>query len=363
MNSLNPPDLMRRTLRLAAQGIGRVHPNPLVGCVVVRKGRIVGEGFHQRFGSAHAEVEALRQAGWRARGATLYVNLEPCDHHGKTPPCTEAIIKAGVRTVVAAMKDPNPLVSGKGFHRLRKAGIEVRVGLLRSEAEKINERFSTIFRTGLPYVGLKIAQTLDGFTADFKGHSQWITSLESRKLGHRLRTEYEAVLIGAGTVIADNPRLTVRHGKGRNPVRIVLAGRMRIPGYARVFSTKEARTIIVTSHSSLQSNRKRCAALAKKGVEIIGIRGGKVLKPGHILAVLGQYGISSILIEGGSNTASAFLGDGFVHRIHCFIAPVILGGGKKSLSFMTPADMTSLRTMKAVDRRLLHNDFYLEGEF
>lgn len=187
MKSPDHAGYMQRSLQLASKGSGHVHPNPLVGCVIVRGGRVVGEGYHRKYGDAHAEVEALREAGRKAHGATLYVNLEPCDHHGKTPPCTQAIINAGVHRVVAAMKDPNPLVSGRGFAQLRKAGVKVDIGLLKHEAEVLNERFSTIFRTGCPYVGVKIAQSLDGYTADARGNSKWITSRESRKVGHRLQ--------------------------------------------------------------------------------------------------------------------------------------------------------------------------------
>lgn len=352
---------MQRSLELAALGLGHVQPNPLVGCVVVNKGRVVGEGYHRNFGGAHAEVNALRKAGSKAKGATLYVNLEPCDHHGKTPPCTEAIIHAGVRRVVAAMKDPNPLVSGKGFDRLRKAGVRVEIGVLKKEAAILNERFSAIFQTGRPFVGLKIAQSLDGYTADVHGKSKWITSRESRAIGHRLRMEYEAVLVGAGTVLADDPELTVRFRKGQNPIRIVIDGRLRVSPRSRVFNTKAARTILVTSLSSLRTKKRKCMILAGKGVEVIAIKGGLWIEPGHILSVLGKYGVSSILVEGGSETGSAFLQAGFIRRIHCFVAALILGGGTKSIVLENPPAIAKPFTVGSLRRSMPGHDTLLEG--
>lgn len=352
---------MQRSLDLAARGLGRVHPNPLVGCVVVNKGRVVGEGYHRNFGGAHAEVNALRKAGSKAKGATLYVNLEPCDHHGKTPPCTEAIINSGVHCVVAAMKDPNPLVSGKGFDRLRKAGVRVEIGVLKKEAEFINERFSSIFQTGRPFVGLKIAQSLDGYTADVHGKSKWITSRESRAVGHRLRMEYEAVLVGAGTVVADDPELTVRFRKGRNPIRIIIDGRLHVSPRSRVFNTRAARTILITSLSSLRTKKRKSMLFARKGVEVIAIKGGTWIEPGTILSVLGKYGISSILVEGGSKTSSTFLQSGFVRRIHCFVAPLILGGGTKSLLMENPPAIAKPFTVGNLRRSTHGQDTLLEG--
>lgn len=352
---------MQRSLELAAKGSGRVHPNPLVGCVLVRGGKVVGEGYHRKFGGAHAEIEALEKAGRRAKGATLYVNLEPCDHHGKTPPCTKAIIDAGVRRVIAAMRDPNPLVSGKGFARLRKAGVQVDIGVLKGEAEILNERFSTIFRTGRPFVGVKMAQSLDGYTADVHGNSKWITSRESRRMGHKLRAEYGAVLVGAGTIMADDPELTVRLWKGQNPVRIVVDGKLRVSSRARVFTTKVAQTILVTSLASLRAKKKKCMELAGRGVQVIAIRGGTVVEPGLVLSVLGSHGVSSILVEGGSATASAFLERGFVQRIHCFIAPLILGGGTKSIAMKNPPTLAKPFTITGLERFPLGNDILLEG--
>ena len=215
MKTLNERVLMQRCLEIARNGAGKVSPNPMVGCVIFRHGKIVGEGFHQQFGGPHAEIIALLHAGKNARGATLFVNLEPCAHFGKTPPCADAIVQSGISKVVIASKDPNPLVSGKGIRRLREVGIRVELGILRKEAELLNEKFFKCMTTGLPFVGIKLAQTLDGRIADAAGKSKWLTSEVTRKEVHRLRSEYDAVMVGASTVLKDDPELTVPTCEGK----------------------------------------------------------------------------------------------------------------------------------------------------
>lgn len=322
--------MMRRCLDLARKGERWVAPNPAVGCVIVRKGRIVAEGYHRAFGGPHAEIAALRQAGRRAKGATLYVSLEPCVHTGKTPPCTEAIIRAGITHVVAAMQDPNPLVSGRGFRRLRAAGVRVSAGILRKEALALNERFATSMERRLPFVGLKLAQTLDGRIADRKGTSKWISSSAARVYAHALRALYHAVLVGAETVRSDDPLLTVRHVSGRQPVRVVLDGRFSLPLNRRVFKTRHAPTIVLTSARSLRRAGKKAAALERKGVQVLGVDGPDRLSVRSIVRVLAAAGMSSVLVEGGGETARCFLEGRTVDKVHAIIAPTILGSGTPS---------------------------------
>lgn len=352
---------IERCFELARRGEGRVSPNPLVGCVIVRNGTIVAEGFHQRYGGPHAEVLALRKAGRKARGATLYVNLEPCSHHGKTPPCTEAIIAAGVRRVVASTKDPNPLVAGSGFAELRKTGIQVEVGVLRSAAEELNEKFVTFMKTGFPFVGVKVAQTLDGKIADAFGRSRWITGEEARTYAHRLRTQYDAILVGAGTVLHDNPRLTVRKVKGRNPLRVVLDGRLSVKTSAKVFDTRNAPTIVLTSALAVKKYPRKVGQLAMRGVEVVSVQRSSDLHPKGVLAALGEMDISSVLIEGGANTISRFIDEGLVHRVHCFVAPKILGAGLDAWKLKHGYQLTQAIQLENVKLRTMGRDLLLEG--
>ncbi len=352
---------IKRCFELARKGNGRVSPNPLVGCVIVRDRRIVAEGYHQRFGGPHAEVVALRRAGTMARGSTLYVNLEPCSHYGKTPPCTEAILAAGVKRVVACMKDPNPLVAGTGFAKLRTAGVQVSVGVLRREAEELNKKFVTFMRTGLPFVGVKVAQTLDGKIADVVGRSQWITGEEARTYAHQLRSTYDAILVGAGTVLRDNPRLTVRNVNGRNPLRVVLDGKLSVDPTARLFDTRVARTIVLTSAAATKTNRRKVRQLTKRGVEVLSVQGRTELHPKEVLAVLGGLQVSSVLIEGGSRTISKFLEADLVQTVHCFIAPRIFGEGLDAWKLSQGRLLSRSIQLKNVAIRTLGRDLLVEG--
>lgn len=335
MNAFDDHQLMRRTLALAEKGYGVVHPNPMVGCVIVHGGTIVAEGWHRTFGGPHAEVDALRRAGQKARGAVLYVNLEPCAHHGKTPPCAEAIIEAGVREVVVAVKDPHALVAGKGIASLRAAGIKVRLGIAREEAERLNERFLTCHRTGRPFVGLKWAQSWDGRIVDHRGESQWITGPEARKEVHRLRAGYDAVLVGAGTVMADNPRLTVRDAPGRSPIRVIVDGRLRLSGTERVFDGS-VRTLLITDRSFLARPSPVVSRLLKRGIEILGLTGKGPYRPEHLLAALAGEGITSVLVEGGPRTFAPFVQTSMFDKLHVFIGPVLFGGGRSAIDLSRP---------------------------
>jgi len=316
---------MRRALELARRGEGYTRPNPMVGAVVVRDGEIIAEGYHARCGGPHAEAEALERAGRAARGADLYVNLEPCvDFPGKkTPSCAERIIAAGIRRVIIATRDPNPLVGGKGVERLRAAGIEVVEGVLAEEARELNEIFFHWIRTGRPFVALKLAMSLDGKIATRTGDSRWITGPEARRRAHELRRRHAAVLVGVNTVLADDPRLTVREVEGPQPLRIVLDSRGRIPLSARVLSG-EAGTVIAAGEGMPPD---KLEALRDKGAEVwrLPAAAGRV-DIAALLARLGERGVDSVLVEGGGEVAWSFLSRGLVHKLYLFYGPVVIGG-------------------------------------
>ncbi len=353
---------MHRCIDLAGKGGGWVTPNPMVGCVIVRKGRVVGEGYHQRFGAPHAEVNALQDAGRAADGATLYVNLEPCAHYGKTPPCVDSILEAGVREVVIASRDPNPLVRGRGIRRLTEAGVHVRVGVLRREAEAANERFFHFMRTGRPFVGIKLAQTLDGRIADTKGESRWITGEAARAEAHRLRAAYDAVLVGARTALRDDPQLTVRHVRGRNPIRVVLDGRLRIHERLRLCDTSEAETIVLTSERAVRANPARVKRLRDRGVRVSTVGRAPLLRASDLLEELASYEISSILVEGGAATASLFVRANAANRIHLFLAPALLGSGLSGLG--SPGrTMRSILRMEDLSVRRFGSDLLVSARF
>jgi len=354
-------EYMQRCFELAARGRARVSPNPMVGCVIVRDGRIVGEGFHERFGGAHAEANALRQAGGRARGSTVYVNLEPCSHYGKTPPCVHALLKAGVKRVVASTRDPNPVISGRGLAMLRRAGLKVNVGVLGSEAEKLNEHFYAFMRTGMPFVGIKIAQTLDGCIADERGRSKWITSEGARREAHRMRAEYDAVLVGTDTIIKDNPKLSVRKVTGRNPVRVVLDPQLRCPAWSNVFNTKLARTVIIGSQQAVRVMRKKVTELVERDVQVLGVEAKPDFDLRSVLQALGALGISSVLVEGGRTTTSGFLKARLARKLHCFVAPKIFGGGLHAFALKPGLTLAKSILVEPVAIRICGDDVLLEG--
>ena len=322
---------MRRTLELAAKALGRTSPNPVVGAVIVRNGRIIGEGFHRRAGLPHAEREALRRITETARGATIYVNLEPCSHYGRTPPCADALIEAGIKRVVVGMVDPNPLVQGRGLRRLRRAGIAVATGVLREECERLNEDFACFIRTGRPFVTLKLAASLDGRIAAASGDSQWISGEQSRHVVHELRNRVDAILVGAETVRNDDPRLTCRMRGGRDPLRVVLDGRLSITPSARVCTQPStAPTLIATSEDHGRGEKQ--AQLEAQGVQVVCLPGknGQVpLRP--LLVELGRRGHKSVLIEGGGRIAAAALREGVVDKVLFFYAPLLLGGEGRAM--------------------------------
>jgi diaminohydroxyphosphoribosylaminopyrimidine deaminase/5-amino-6-(5-phosphoribosylamino)uracil reductase len=314
---------MRRALQLAEQGRGYVEPNPLVGAVAVRDGRVIGEGWHQRYGQAHAEVNALAAAGEAAVGATLYVTLEPCCHHGKTPPCTEAVVRAGIRRVVAAMTDPFPQVAGGGAERLRAAGVAVEVGMCEAEARQLNAPYLKLLATGRPYVHAKWAMTLDGKIATHTGDSRWISNEASRRRVHQLRGRMDAILVGIGTVRADDPLLTARPPGPRTPLRIVLDSQGRLPTESQLVRTARDVAVLVVTAGAV----KRAEELQAFGCEVLPL---PVLegRP-DIFALLDELGhrrLTNLLVEGGSAVLGSFFDAREIDEIQIYLAPRLVGG-------------------------------------
>lgn len=310
---------------LARRGRAWVAPNPMVGAVIVKGGEVIGEGYHRRFGGPHAEINALRAAGDDAKGSTLYVTLEPCSHYGKTPPCADAIIAAGVKRVVASIQDPNPKVNGAGFQRLRDAGIDVKVGVLEAEARDLNQQYMKKAATGWSWVTLKIAQSLDGRIAAITGHSQWISGPESLRYAHLLRASHDAVLVGSGTVHADDPLLNVRHVRGRNPVRIVLDSHFGIPSNCQLLNTPEVAPTWVFGLKDAPepkwANNPNVVVLRCEEDD----KGRIPVK--RMLKTIAERGVGSLMVEGGSRIWTSFLEAQVVDKMEVVIAPMIIGHG------------------------------------
>jgi diaminohydroxyphosphoribosylaminopyrimidine deaminase/5-amino-6-(5-phosphoribosylamino)uracil reductase len=352
---------MAKALRFARRGLGKTSPNPMVGALVVKEGQIVGKGYHRRYGEAHAEVIALRNAEGDVKGASMYVTLEPCCHHGWTPPCVDAIIGAGVSKVVVGTPDPNPRVNGKGIGILRDHGIHVRVGFLEERCRELNEAYFKHIRTGIPLVTLKFAQSLDGRIATKTGRSQWISSPQTLRLAHKLRSIHDGVLVGIGTVLADDPSLTVRHVKGQNPHRIVVDSKLRIPLGAKILNDKDVdRTIIVATEGT---NRKKAQNLHHLGAEILWVakdhRGGVDLH--DLLARLGRMGITSVLVEGGSKIITSFLREGLADKIVIVMAPKLIGKGVEALGDLKIRDLRKALRVSRMKTRRLGQDIVIEG--
>jgi diaminohydroxyphosphoribosylaminopyrimidine deaminase/5-amino-6-(5-phosphoribosylamino)uracil reductase len=354
---------MARALELARKGVYSTHPNPRVGCVIVRDGEVVGEGWHVRAGEPHAEVHALRQAGDKAKGATAYVTLEPCSHHGRTPPCADALVNAGVVRVVAAMQDPNPDVAGRGLLRLMSAGIAVQSGVLEGEALAINKGFLKRMEHGLPYVRVKLAMSLDGRTAMASGESQWITGPEARSAVQRLRAQSSVVLTGADTVLADQARLTVRPDElglnaeltalavTRPPLRVLVDGRLRVPLDAPFFKAGSA--LVVTCAAASARERYH-----EEGHEMLALpsSGGHVdLR--KLLVELASRGVNDVLVEAGPKLAGAFTRLGLVDEFQIFVAGKFMGSSARPLLDLPLAQMSEALELKIIEMRAVGNDW------
>ncbi len=332
MEILNDEFYMNLALEMAARATGQTGVNPVVGCVVVKDGMIAGMGAHLERGTPHAEIHALQMAGPKAAGSTVYITLEPCSHYGKTPPCSERLIAEGVKRVVIAAEDPNPLVSGRGIEKLRAAGIQVDTGILREHAVKLNEPFTKFITTAKPYVTLKTASTLDGKIATNSGDSKWISNEAARARTHMLRHQHQAIMVGVSTVIADDPKLTTRLPvQALNPIRIVVDSELRIPLHSRMLNDEAAPVIILTT--ALAPPDKR-SMLEERGVEVIPCGEGPQVDLPLAMTLLGKREISSILVEGGGRLNGSMLEARLVDRIVLFIAPKIAGGLKAPSNFM-----------------------------
>jgi len=332
MPELNDEHHMKMALRLARRGLGKTSPNPMVGAVIVKNGRVIGKGYHERFGGPHAEINAIKNAEGKINGATLYVTLEPCCHQGKkTPPCLDTLLKYKWRRVVIGTTDPNPRVNGRSVGILKQRGIKTRTGVLDEECQKLNEVYFKYIQTGMPFVTLKCAQTLDGRIATTTGDSRWISSQPARKYAHMLRSQHDAVMVGVGTVLQDDPQLTVRLAKGRNPVRIVADSKLRIPLKAKMLQEQEAaRTIIATTS---KADKKKLSTLKRMDIEVLTVksdRAGDVdLK--DLLEEMGRRDISSVLVEGGAKTITSFLRQRLADRVIAIIAPKVMGKGVEAV--------------------------------
>jgi diaminohydroxyphosphoribosylaminopyrimidine deaminase/5-amino-6-(5-phosphoribosylamino)uracil reductase len=347
---------MRLTIDLAKKGRGKTSPNPMVGAVVVKNGKIVGRGYHKRFGQLHAEANALKACRDKAKDATLYVNLEPCCHHGKTPPCTDMIIKNGIREVVCATLDPNSQVNGRGIKALREGGVEVHLGVLEKEAKELNEVYMKFITTGLPFVMLKVAQTLDGKIATKLGDSKWITQEDSRRFVHLLRSSVDAVLVGADTVKRDDPELTVHHTKGDNPIRIILDSSKKIPPSSKVIrENKNGKTVIATT------NRKTSKQFQGAGVWILKERKDGKVDLGQLLKKAGGNEITSLLVEGGSEVFTSFFREGLVDKIYYFLSPRILGKGLDSFGDLGIKEISDSIMLRDCQLKKFKDDLLIIG--
>ncbi|MDF1593626.1 MAG: bifunctional diaminohydroxyphosphoribosylaminopyrimidine deaminase/5-amino-6-(5-phosphoribosylamino)uracil reductase RibD [Desulfobacterales bacterium] len=364
---MNDETVMKKALDLAGKGVGFTSPNPMVGAVLVKDGKVVGTGYHQAAGKAHAEVNAIDAAGPLAKGALLYVTLEPCNHVGRTPPCTEKILAAGISEVVVAMLDPNLNVTGGGVDYLQQRGIPVRTGVCEAEARKLNEYFIKYVTTRRPFVTVKCAATLDGRIATRTGDSKWVTGPESRAFVHRLRHAVDAIMVGIHTVQKDDPTLTTRiDGKGgKDPIRVILDTRLSISEDAKVLRPQsDSATILVSAAPVTDAQKKKKDRLEKKGVRIVAapLKGGRIdLDP--LMDRLGGDGITSLLIEGGAEVIASALADGIVDKVFFFYAPKILGGddGVPICRGTGPELMEGCIRVRDMDVRRFGSDVLLEG--
>lgn len=354
-------DYMRMVLRLAQRGRGLVNPNPMVGCIIVKDGKIAGQGFHKKAGLPHAEIEALEKAQDKAQGASLYVNLEPCSHYGRTPPCTKAIIKAGIKKIYVAMFDPNPLNNGKGIDELRRNGIEVKVGILEEEAKRLNEVFIKFITEKVPFVTVKVAETLDGKIATKTGESKWISSEKSREYAKKLRAEVDAILVGVNTIIKDNSLLNPKSETKKPFYKIILDSRLRTPINARIFSKESVSEIILAT--TKYASKLKIDLFSKKAEVLICKDKNKQVDLRDLMKKLARREISHILIEGGGQTIASALEAKIVDRVLFFIAPKIIGGRESPTSVEGEGIKNLKDAIKIKDTgiRRLDEDLLIEG--
>ncbi len=348
---------MKLTINLAKKGRGETSPNPMVGAVVVKNGEIIGRGYHKRFGEPHAEANALKSCKDKAKNATLYVNLEPCCHYGKTPPCTDIIKRSGIRKVVCATLDPNPQVNGRGIRALREGGAEVDWGILEQEAKKLNEIYLKFITTGLPFVILKIAQTLDGKIATELGDSRWITQKDSRGFVHSLRSWVDAVLVGANTVKRDDPELTIHNARGDNPIRIILDSAGKISHSSKIIKeNKNGKTVIATTNQKTKEKFKEKVEIWKVKKR----KDGQADLP-QLLKKAGENQITSLLVEGGRGVFTSFLKERLVDKIYYFLSPKILGKGLTSFGDLGIKEISESITLRDCEIKRFKNDLLIIG--
>jgi diaminohydroxyphosphoribosylaminopyrimidine deaminase/5-amino-6-(5-phosphoribosylamino)uracil reductase len=348
---------MKLTINLAKKGMGKTSPNPLVGAVVVKNDQIIGKGYHKRFGQPHAEANALKACKDKAKGATLYVNLEPCCHYGKTPPCTDIIIKSGIRKVVCAIPDPNPQVNGRGIRILKEGGVDVHLGVLEEEAKKLNEIYLKFITTGLPFVMLKVAQTLDGRIATKLGESKWITQKDCRRFVHFLRSWVDAVLVGANTVKIDNPELTIHNARGEDPIRIILGSSGKMSDNLKVIrENKNGKTIITTTNQKTKEKFKEKVEIWKLKKD----KHGKIDLV-QLLKKAGENQITSLLVEGGRGVFTSFLKEKLVDKIYYFLSPKILGNGLTSFGDLGVGEISGSITLRDYEIKRFNNDLLVIG--
>lgn len=353
---------MALALELAEKGRGKVEPNPMVGAVLVKNGEIAGKGYHQVFGGPHAEIHAINRGGANCRGATLYVSMEPCAHYGKTAPCVDAIIKAGIAEVVTTVIDPNPITSGKGIQKLKEAGIEVRLGVMEAQAKRLNAPFFKLMQKGLPYVTVKWAMSLDGKIATHTGDSRWITSDESRAYVHEIRGLVDGILVGINTVLRDDPLLTCRLEGGRNPKRIIIDSNASLPLNSRLLKTINESEIIVAVNKSARQDR--VAKLEQSGCKIIQTKDTNGSVDLHdLFHRLGNMKLTNILVEGGSRVITSMIEGRLVDKVMVFIAPIIIGGeGAKSPVLGKGIDKISeAAKIHEISVKKILNDVVIEG--
>jgi len=350
---------MGLALRLAKKGVGKTSPNPAVGAVIVKNGEVIGSGWHRKAGGPHAEIEALRSAKGGVKGATLYVTLEPCVHYGRTPPCVDAVISAGIKRVLIGAKDPNPLVAGKGIKKLKASGLEVESGVLEAGCRAINRPFEKFITTKTPFVTLKLASTLDGRIAIASGESRWITSEASRKAVHRLRAEADAVMVGVNTLLRDDPELTVRKVRGKDPLKAVLDSSFKTPFGAKVFNNP-GRLVIFTGHGASAAKVARARALGARVVPVPSKKAGLDIR--RVLKELGRLEVSSLLVEGGGTLAASLVRAGLVDRFVFFISPMLIGGdGRPSIGALGLRRLEAAPRLKDVIVKRSGCDILIEG--